>query len=108
MSEATLLRACLQRLAMERTHWCGWRQNAGMAWRGRSPIRLAPAGVADIIGAWRGCPLAIECKAGRTNPKQIAAQGAFASAWREAGGIYLRIEDVAALDEWLVNVGELS
>lgn len=101
--EGGLLRACLQRLAMEGMSWCGWRQNAGLAFRGQAPIKLAPAGVADIIGAWRGRPLAVECKAGKTRPDVARAQAAFADAWATAGGTYLRVTDVEALGEWLRN-----
>jgi penicillin-binding protein-related factor A (putative recombinase) len=49
----------------------------------KSPHRIR--GVADILGIWRGRPLAIEVKTktGRVSPHQKA----FLEAWEQAGGI---------------------
>jgi len=59
----------------------------------RNPYRMR--GVADVLGIWRGHPLAIEVKTptGRVSPHQKE----FLEKWREAGGIGFvarRVEDV--------------
>lgn len=59
----------------------------------RSPYRLK--GVADILGIYRGFPLAIEVKSARG--KLSEHQAYFLDRWREAGGIAIvarSVEDV--------------
>lgn len=55
----------------------------GVFRRNMSPYRMR--GVADILGIWRGAPLAIEVKT--ETGKVSDHQKAFLKAWREAGGI---------------------
>ena len=107
MSESTLVRACLDYLAM--VPGCvAFRLNAGMAMRGKYPIRLAPPGAPDILACWRGRALGIECKVAATVAKKFAgkraqneAQLAFQRAWEAAGGTYLLVLDLDDLVRWI-------
>src|SRR3990167_11332351 len=107
MSESTLIRACLDYLAM--VPGCvAFRLNAGLAMRGKYPIRLAPPGAPDILACWRGRALGIECKVAATVAKKFAgkraqneAQLAFQRAWEAAGGTYLLGLDLDDLVRWI-------
>lgn len=109
-SEKTILNETLCDLsALPET--IAWRNNSGMAWQGRQrtarigstiivepgmvilaearPVKFGLTGSADIIGAHRHYPLAVEVKddAGRQDPQQIL----FEQAWKKAGGVYFLV-----------------
>ena len=68
--------------------------------RGGRRVKSANAGVADIIGCWRGRYVAIECKrieGGGGNPDTKKAQTEYAVQVGNAGGLYIlarSIDDV--------------
>lgn len=86
-----------------------WRNNTGSAWQGvrikvrvgstirvtsgmviladARPITFGLPGSADILGAHRGLPLAVEIKA--QNGPQSEQQRRFERAWTAAGGVYV-------------------
>jgi len=86
-----------------------WRHNTGQAWQGRAvdvpvghtirvtpgmkiladarPVKFGLEGSADVIGATRRKPLAVELKTA-TGP-QRTAQLLFERAWTKVGGIYI-------------------
>jgi hypothetical protein len=86
-----------------------WRNNTGTAWQGdrcgarvgstvrveagmvilrdARPIKFGLTGSADIIGAHRGFPLAVEVK--DEEGRQTEVQYHFERAWRKAGGLYI-------------------
>jgi hypothetical protein len=80
-----------------------WRCNAGMAFRGGQPIRLAPAGVCDIVGLLPGgrfIGVETKRKGGRLRP----AQAAFLASVEAAGGVALLIDDLGQLDAALLEL----
>lgn len=56
-------------------------------------IRSAPNGTADLLGVYRGYPVAIETKRPK-NSAQRKAQKDFEVAWRAAGGVYILARSV--------------
>lgn len=90
---------------------CIWRHNTGTAWQGQRmkfypgtaipvppgvvvlkearPITFGLPGSADVIGAHRGRPLAVETKTERGPQRE--AQKRFEAAWVKAGGVYLLV-----------------
>jgi hypothetical protein len=81
-----------------------WRCNSGVAFRDGRPIKLAPAGTADILGIVPGSGklLAIECKARGGKLKEN--QRVFLANIRAAGGVALVVSDLAALDAALLEL----
>lgn len=77
-----------------------WRQNAGMGiseHKGKRHVFRASSqpGISDIIGIWRGWPLAIEMKRPGNHPTD--AQYSFLADWAKNGGIAIvatSLEDV--------------
>lgn len=75
-----------------------FRNNSGLFFTktGR-PVRASVKGAADILGAARGVPLAVETKT--AIGRQSKAQKNFQAAWELAGGLYIlarSFDDVAA------------
>ena len=86
-----------------------WRNNTGQGWVGKRvearvgstikvtqdmviltaarPITFGLPGSADILGAYRGVPCAVEIKA--ANGRQSQQQKAFETVWTRAGGLYV-------------------
>lgn len=66
-----------------------WRQNTGVfkTMDGRRTVKVSAVGVGDIMGAFRGWPVAIETKS--ETGRLRATQGRFRDAWERAGGIYI-------------------
>lgn len=65
-----------------------WRANSGLLFaRSGARVRANVNGTPDIIGAYRGRPVGIECKygSGRLN----ANQKMFRDTWQAAGGVYI-------------------
>src|SRR5262245_16843148 len=104
--EGTLVRACLELLALRRIP--SWRANTGAVAIGsgaaRRFVKFGPPGQSDIIAVLppTGRLLALECKSatGRLRP----AQKAFLSAVEAAGGATLVVGDVRELDRLLDGV----
>ena len=74
------------------------RVQAGLIRSGAHFVHGAESGTADLIGVWRGYPIAVEVKTakGRVQPSQIA----WSERWRASGGIYLvarSVEDLVGL-----------
>jgi hypothetical protein len=96
-----------------------WRNNSGQAWQGRRvegtpgklvriehgmvilrearPVKFGLEGSADIIGASRGRPLAVENKT--ETGRQRTAQVMFERAWVKAGGLYILARSAEAAVE---------
>lgn len=73
-------------------------------------IRGASAGTADLMGAFRGRPLAVEIKSDdptarrgqhRNREGQRTSQLAWQAKWEVAGGVYLLVTDVDELAAWV-------
>lgn len=67
-----------------------WRNNTGVGQAGNRVVRFSVPGAPDILGAFRGRALGIECKrpgGGRQSPEQLRFQRAFEA----AGGLYLLV-----------------
>jgi hypothetical protein len=67
-----------------------WRQNCGTfrSFDGRRVVQATSIdGVADIMGALRGRPVAIETKTKRGQQRET--QRRFQRAWEQAGGLYI-------------------
>lgn len=66
-----------------------WRQSSGVfkTMDGRRTVKVAAVGVGDILGAYRGRPVAIETKT--VDGRLRKTQKLFRAAWESAGGIYL-------------------
>ena len=66
-----------------------YRQNTGtfLTLDGRRVVKVAPPGVGDIMGAYRGRPVAIETKVPRGTLRPT--QRRFRDAWTAAGGVYI-------------------
>jgi hypothetical protein len=66
-----------------------WRQNTGTfrTMDGKRVVKVAPTGIADIMGGFRSLAVAIETKtaAGRLR----LSQKRFRAAWEKAGNIYI-------------------
>lgn len=78
------------------------RVQAGSFRVGERFIRGAEAGAADLIGCYRGYPVAIEVKTGKG--RQSPTQKEWAERWRSAGGIYAvarSYEDARDLFVWI-------
>jgi hypothetical protein len=102
-TEATLVRACLELLALRRIF--GWRNNSGGFVVGegkdRRLVRAGLKGSPDIIAVLppTGRFVGIECKVGRNRP--TPEQAAFLETVRAAGGLALVVWDVRELAEAL-------
>ncbi len=76
-----------------------WRQNSGMAkseYKGKTRFwRSGIAGIADIMGVYKGKAIAIEVK--RPKKKQSDDQIAFQQRFEECGGIYVVCSDATAI-----------
>jgi hypothetical protein len=72
-----------------------WRNNTGVAVMPgrRAPVRFGEPGAADILGAFRGLPVAIECKT--ATGRQSAVQKRWQADWEAAGGRYIIARCVA-------------
>jgi hypothetical protein len=66
-----------------------WRQNSGvfLTLDGKRYVKASATGVADIMGAHRGWPIAIETKTRRGTLER--SQRRFREAWTRAGGVYI-------------------
>lgn len=66
-----------------------WRQSSGVfrTLDGKRVVKVSAVGVGDIIGAFRGRPVAIETKT--LSGTLRATQVRFSDAWRRAGGVYI-------------------
>jgi hypothetical protein len=79
-----------------------WRQNTGTyrTMDGLRVVKVSANGVGDILGAYRGRPVAIETKTETGTLRKT--QKLFRAAWERAGGVYIiarsPIEAVAALE----------
>lgn len=67
-----------------------WRQNAGMRvgeYKGKKHVFRAVSvdGISDVMGIWRGMPLAIEVKRWPNKPSQV--QEDFLNQFAKAGGV---------------------
>lgn len=58
-------------------------------------VRSAPNGTPDLLGIYRGWPVAIETKSKRG--RQSEDQRSFQAAWTAAGGVYLMPRTMDAL-----------
>lgn len=65
-------------------------------------MRMAEAGTADLIGTWRGKPLAVECKAGKG--KQSESQVEWQREWERRKGIYVVARSTFELEEALTRM----
>ena len=99
-SETSLVRACLNVLALHRV--MAWRNNTGGFYApSRRFIRFGKIGSSDIFSILPGGTfLAIEAK--RPDGRLSPAQAEFLRQVRDAGGYALLITDAAALERWLV------
>ena len=67
-----------------------WRQNSGLflTLDGARHVRAASQnGIADIMGAYKSRPVAIETKT--KTGKQLRTQRTFQKLWERAGGVYI-------------------
>lgn len=66
-----------------------WRQSSGVfrTLDGKRVVKVSAVGVGDLMGAYRGFPVAIETKTVRG--RMETTQKRFRDAWRRAGGIYI-------------------
>lgn len=77
--------AAVKRLARSKF----WRNNTGVAQMpGRkAPVRFGEPGSADILGAFQGRAVAIECKT--ASGRQSVVQKLWQASWEAAGGLYI-------------------
>ena len=104
LSEAEVLKACLQILDKHPAVARSWRQNVGMAVSEGRVARFGFRGCSDILGflAVSGRILAVECKA--TGKSASPDQAAFLAAVNAAGGLGLCVDDPAQLVRALPRV----
>lgn len=103
-SESQIQASILQWLSYQGTDVMAWRQNAGMVFRqdktGKTHgVRLGIMGISDIIGIWKGKPLAIEVKKPKNKP--TVYQEDFLKRFREAGGLALVAHSLEEVQEYL-------
>lgn len=100
-TEADVLRACLQLLAVRGVF--AWRNNSGNVPVGNRLVRLAPPGTPDILGILPGGRLlAVEVKTatGKLRPSQRA----WAEAARGLGAAVLLARSAGELDDQLKDL----
>lgn len=103
-SESQIQKLILQWLSMQGPTVMAWRQNAGMMFSqdkdGKSHgIRLGVVGISDIIGIWKGRPLAIEVK--KPKGKVTVYQSDFIRRFNTAGGIAFVAHSLEEVQEHL-------
>lgn len=64
-----------------------YRNNTGVAWERGRPIEYGDPGSGDIMGAFLGRAVAIECKSKKG--KQRDSQKLWQAKWEAAGGLYV-------------------
>lgn len=62
------------------------------------PISFGINGSGDCLGCWEGLPIQVEFKRD-AKQKLRTDQERFAKAWRQAGGIYLRLDSLEQCEE---------
>lgn len=102
--EKDIQKRILERLAFVRDGFF-WRENAGMTvseYKGKKRVwRSGFAGIADVIGVYRGIFVAIEVK--RPGKKPTELQSAFLDKVRQKGGIAFVCDDDAGVVQTIKN-----